>query len=186
MLVARAAGADTPIEWSPARLLTWDDFLGPVPANADRQRVAATAASLAWSYEYALERSGRSCLYRLVSIGSAAQFHPETSWARPEHRNAAILAHEQGHFDIAQIYKERFRSATRELVGQTHRCRGRSERRSRRNAEREIEKLVGSIYEDVWRSYRNEQEAYDAATRHGIDTEAQAEWSAKIATLLGR
>lgn len=177
------ARAETPdgISWSPGRLLTWEDFAGPVPAKADHGRVAETSASLGWSYEFEVIWSSHTCIFRISSIESAATFHPATSWVRPGYLTPAVLLHEQGHFDIVQLYKERFAESTRGLIGSDRRCGGSNERKSTRYAEREVARLVGAIYDDVWRKYRRQQEAYDEETRHGIDAKAQAEWTRRLA-----
>ena len=47
-----------------------------------------------------------------------------------------------------------------------------------------VDELAGTIYDDVWRRYLLEQDSYDAETRHGIDTAAQALWISRIAALL--
>ncbi|MDH3644801.1 MAG: DUF922 domain-containing Zn-dependent protease [Gammaproteobacteria bacterium] len=172
------------IEWNSERPLTWDDFQGSVPSGADEARVASTTASLSWSYEYQFSLSRDTCAFSIVTIDSAALFHPDESWVRAGHRNAAVLAHEQVHFDIAQLYFERFVAETRELIGSDRECRGRSERTAARNAEREVTRLVGSVYDEVWRQYRSRQESYDRETRHGIDTVAQAGWTQEIAASL--
>lgn len=174
------AGADPAIEWSPERRLVWDDFQGPVPADADEERIATTAASLSWSNEYGIAWSREECVLRIARIDSAALFHPDRSWVRPGHRLPAVLEHEQGHFDIAQIFRQKFERETRPFVGQPRECRGRNERAAARHAKSEVERLIGTIYDEVWRQYRAEQEAYDRETRHGIDTDAQAAWTRKI------
>ena len=172
------------IAWHAKRPLTWEDFQGPVPSGIDDKRVAATAASISWSYSYEIGWSSDECAFAIATLQSAASFSPEKSWVRSGHRTTAILEHEQIHFDIAQIYTEMFSSATRELVGTSRPCEGRNERRATRYVEREIARLVGSVYEDVWRQFQNRQEMYDSETRHGIDARAQARWTSEITAQL--
>jgi len=186
LLAAAAARADSAarIPWNAERPLTWEDFAGPVPPRTDADRVAETAASLSWSYQLALELSSDSCVFRIVDIESEAAFVPGESWVRPGHRTAEVLEHEQGHFDIAEIYHRRFAAGAREFVGQQHRCSGGSERRATRDAEREVAGIIGAVYEEIWRQYREQQQLYDDETRHGIDREAQTEWTRELASLL--
>lgn len=172
------------LEWSAARRLSWDDFSGSIPSGTDENRVAATNASLAWSYEYRLEWSRDRCVFSIVNVNTFARFHKEGSWVRPGHRTDAVLQHEQGHFDLTKVYKEKFAARTRDFIGSERTCRGRNDRAATRWAETEIAQLVGSIYDDIWRQYRQQQESYDAETRHGIDSVAQAAWSEEIAALL--
>lgn len=189
MLLLLAAGvtataAGPAIQWSPERRLVWEDFQGPVPANVADERVATTAASLSWSNAYSIAWSRDTCAFRITRIDSAALFHPDASWVRPGHLTPAVLEHEQGHFDIARIFQRRFEVQARPLVGVSRECRGRSQRAASRYAEREVAHLIGSIYDEVWRQYRAEQDAYDDETRHGIETAAQASWTSKIAARL--
>jgi hypothetical protein len=181
--LAAEAGPSADIEWNPSRVLTWDDFVGPVPANADPERVAATAASLSWSYAYALEQSPEACAYRILDIQVAATFHPDESWVRPGHRSAAVLSHEQGHFDIAELYKKRFEDDTRELVASVRECRGRNERKISRFVERDLNDLIGSVFDEIWRAYRARQDVYDEETRHGMNAQAQASWTEQLESL---
>jgi len=180
---AGASGAEA-IEWRSDRPLSWDDFEAAVPRNAEAVRVASTASSLAWSYAYEIEWSQRGCSYSIVKLDSVARFLPDRSWVRPGHRTDEILEHEQGHFDIAQIYNEQFKAATRNLVGSAMKCNGQSERKAARLVESEIARLVGGTYEEVWRQYQLRQESYDSETRHGIDREAQSRWTRTIAQSL--
>jgi hypothetical protein len=46
----QTSAADQTIEWSQEQRLSWQDFTGSVPRGADEIRVAATTASLPWSY----------------------------------------------------------------------------------------------------------------------------------------
>jgi hypothetical protein len=185
--VSIATAAATPaIEWNPARPLTWDDFLGAVPARIDASRVAESNTSISWSYRYEVEWQRQRCVFRIVSIDSTTGFHPDSSWARPEHRTPAVLEHEQGHFDITRIYQQRFAETTRELVGVSRECGGGRRARVARNIEREIDRLAGSVYDAIWQQQTKEQNAYDRETNHGIDSQIQTEWTNRIAAQLDR
>ena len=176
---AMAQEADV-IEWSPERLLAWNDFNGPIPAGTEDQRVAATAGALAWSFEYSIQWSRHSCRFRIDNISTHAHFHRDQSWVRPGHRNDRVLRHEQGHFDILQLYKEQLHSRTREFVGEQRTCSGRTERSATRSTRNEIDRLVGEVYEEVWQEYRDHQETYDRETRHGINAREQSDWTADL------
>ena len=183
---ASAAGAACAqeIRWSAERPLTWADFKGPVARGTASVNVAMTAASLSWSYDYEYERSGTSCTYRITDIRAFAEFHPDQSWVRPGNERPAVLAHEQGHFDIAQIHKITFERQARPFAGVARPCEGRNERSISSFIEREIARRVGSIYEQVWREHTRMQDTYDADTNHGMNAAAQREWLDRIAARL--
>jgi len=172
------------IPWSPERPLRWADFAGPVAPRTASENVAVTASSLGWSYEYEIERSGSGCRYRITAITASATFDRARSWSKPEHRTAAILAHEQGHFDITQIYKVLFESLAREQIGATGDCGGGGTRRTQKLVADAINSRVGPLYEEVWQRHNDTQESYDLASAHGINEAAQREWTRHIATAL--
>ena len=179
-LIATPVGAQPVIAWSPDRPLTWNDFHGSVRSGADEQQAAETMSSISWTYRYELQWSPSDCSFTVADVESIAEFHPDGSWVRPGHETDAILHHEQLHFDISQLYRQRFAARVAPLVGESHSCQGRNARSAARYAENEIRDLIGSIYEDIWQSHLNDQATYDRETRHGIDTTAQATWAQKI------
>lgn len=173
--------------WSAKRPLRWEDFTGAVPASAPRENVAMTAASLRWSYSYSLEWTRKSCAYRITGITTDALFDPRASWARRDGRTAAVLAHEQGHFDIAELHKRMFDEASRPFLGARARCKGRDRRSIAKFVERDIDATLGKLYERIWTNQTRVQEAYDAETAHGMNAAAQKDWLDKIAAgLRGR
>lgn len=172
------------IEWSPDRRLTWNDFNGPVPAGTEDQRVAATAGALAWSFEYSIQWSRNACRFRIDDITAHAHFRRDQSWVRTGHKTDRVLEHEQGHFDILQLYKEQLHTRTREFLGTLRPCSGRTERSATRSTKSEIDRLVGAVYDKVWNEYRSRQATYDRETRHGINAREQGEWTADLNTRL--
>ncbi len=181
------ASAAQEFAWQAERPLRWADFTGPVPRSAPQRNVAMTAASLRWSYTYSLEWTHASCRYRITSITTDALFDPRASWVRPEGRTPAVLAHEQGHFDIAEIHKQMFDHASRAFVGKSAACKGRDKRSIARFVERDIDTTLGKVYERIWTNQTRVQERYDAETAHGMNPALQKQWLAKIsAGLRGR
>ena len=170
--------------WSATRALSWDDFAAAAAPDDGAERVAATTASILWSFDFRVRLAGDTCSYTITAIDSAAHFHPGESWVDPAHQTAAILAHEQGHFDIAEVYSRQFLAETRELIGTEGRCSGPSMRRATRESEDAIGEMLGAIYDQTWDAYRASQQRYDGETRHGTDAEAQSRWFNCIASLL--
>ena len=168
------------IPWSADRPLTWGDFLGVVDPNAPAERVAITAASIRWGYEYRIERNSGDCAYRITSVHSEATFGRRDSWVRPEHRNAAVLIHEQGHFDLTQIFERMFNERAAELIGVRNSCEGSTFEEASKFAERRAAALVQTVFDSIWQGLATAQAAYDGQTRHGIETEPQTLWTNRI------
>jgi hypothetical protein len=169
------------IVWQADRPLVWNDFQGRVRDNGNERRVASTTASLGWTYGYEVEWSDASCAYRITDILSSAVFLTAESWAKPDHRTPDVLAHEQAHFDIAEIYRRAFESETRPFVGVRSSCTGQSRKRVTRFIASEIEARLGAVYESIWAEFNATQERYDAETEHGVAAQRQEQWIGRIA-----
>jgi hypothetical protein len=91
--------AQTNIPWSAERPLTWADFQGTPPRGIDRD--AYTYYGISASFE----RDGEGRITAEVSC----VFMPAESWVRPPAKaSAPLLAHEQLHFDLAELHARRF------------------------------------------------------------------------------
>src|SRR3989442_15915117 len=91
------------IPWSAARRLSWSDFQGAPPQSGEE------AAKTAYGIYYAWKCRGRAFEFRVV-----AAFHPNDSWVKPvvlgdSVESRRVLAHEQTHFNIAELYARRMR-----------------------------------------------------------------------------
>lgn len=168
------------IVWDAARPLTWSDFRGRVDPAATPERVAMTAASLSWGYEYRIERDERTCAYRITSVRTDAIFNQSESWVRPGHLTAAVLGHEQGHFDLTQIYKVILDARAAALVDRERRCEGESLDAASRFTERDAAALMRGLFDEVWEAYLATQADYDRHTRNGTATQVQQRWTDSI------
>jgi len=82
-----------------------------------------------------------------------------------------ILAHEQLHFDIHEIFARKFMQyAHEEKVFATE----------------HFSKELKKVFNKTFRELKKMQEAYDRETNHGRNREAQAQWVKKVAKLLVR
>lgn len=139
------------IGWSADRPLTWADYkASPDPSS---EAAASTATFLGFDYQY---RNGE------LSYLITCTFSPDRSWGR--HKTAYILAHEQGHFDIAEIFARKLHQQMSEYKLTRH-----------------YAKDIRGIYETVSKEKSAYQERYDRETNHSIKTEEQAVWLKKIA-----
>ncbi len=173
---AEPVGRSGDIEWAADARLQWEDFQGPVDASASAERVAMTAASLSWGYTYGLERGGGRCDYRITSVDVRAIFNRQDSWIRPGHETQRVLEHEQGHFDITQLFKLKLETLASELVGVRRTCEGNTVAAASQYAERDAARAVSDVADRIWSEHVAAQETYDDQTRHGTVSDAQREW----------
>ena len=143
------------IDWNHRRPLTWDDYRGKPDPESDA--AASTTTYLAIEYNM----KGNEFSYQIRS-----SFSCDKSWGL--HKTAYILSHEQGHFDIAEIFARVLNKKMSEYVF------------DRNTYRKELKK----IYEDVVNAKEAMQEKYDRETNHSIYKAKQAEWLEKIKDML--
>ncbi len=143
------------LEWSSERKLSWSDYKGKPNPLSD----AAASTTTYLSIEYNISSS--SFGYKIKS-----RFSKNRSWGL--HKSDYILSHEQGHFDIAEIFARKLHKKMSEYSF------------NKRTYQQDLKK----IYEEVTDEKEQMQNDYDRETRHSINKEKQAEWLKKIERML--
>jgi hypothetical protein len=175
---AQASGAPSAfIEWSADRSLTIKDFKGKIPT-------LATAASLSW---VAIEASWE-CENGKGSWRARAAFDPSQSWWREINQNIwqgsndpsllapkddggrSLLAHEQLHFDLTELWARKIRELLKTLPSA---CKT-------PGASHVFETTIAQMERD----WQEEQKRYDKETDHGADVARQKAWAARTAKAL--
>jgi hypothetical protein len=146
---------DDYLPWSYSRPLTWDDFLCEPKRNTDAVALTSTALGIAYN------ASNGKLHYEIT-----CNFSKIKSWGIL--KTSYILAHEQGHFDITEIYA---RILHRELL--TYKFTRRTFRQD-----------VNQIYDRVVKEKEAFQLMYDSQTDHSRNKKLQEEWLDKIQELL--
>jgi hypothetical protein len=167
----------TMIEWLPDRPLTIRDFKGKVPPRASETSLSWVAVEASWECE------GGTATSRVRAV-----FDPNRSWWREINQNLwsraddpplagarddggrGLLAHEQLHFDLTELWARRIRAALEKLPDA---CRSPGTLRA----------LEGAI-DQMEHDWQDEQKRFDAETGHGLDAPRQKTWAARIAKAL--
>ncbi len=143
---------DTSIPWSAARRLNWSDFKKQPDNNSSN--AALTSSKITFSYSYDSDKG--------FSYNIGCVFEKNSSWGRV--KTDYILAHEQGHFDIAEIF-------TRRLYKQIKAYKFNSAT---------AQKEVPAIYQKIMNDLADMQNQYDNETDYSRNKEQQAVWIEKI------
>jgi hypothetical protein len=151
---AKAESAEM-IPWQTDKRLAWDDFLCQPRIGTDA--VASTSTSLGIAYQ--LEDG--ELKYHITCY-----FNKEKSWGLM--KTDYILAHEQGHFDITEIFARRLNEALQNY--QFNR--------------KTFKKDIGQIYQSIVSQKEEYQKTYDAETDHSRSRKIQYDWLERIETLL--
>lgn len=143
------------INWRPSYKLKWNDF--KATPNSAASFAAQTDCSI--TYSYAFENNK-------FSVRVIGYFNKTRSWSK--NKTAAdtlLLKHEQGHFDINEIFTRKMRQAF-----------------SKYNFNQAtVNKDLDAIFQKIWKEKLAYDELYDTATDHGKITGKQMEWNKQIA-----
>jgi hypothetical protein len=143
------------LKWSASRRLSWSDYKAKPNPNSDA--AATTTTVLAVDYNFNNNQFG-------FTIKS--QFSKTRSWG--VHKTDYILSHEQGHFDIAEVFARKLHKNLSEY------------RFNKKTYQKDLKK----IYSDITEEKEEVQNNYDKETSHSINKEKQAEWLKKISAML--
>ncbi len=152
------------------------DFQGsppePSPVKDNIKMVANTMCVVRYSYRLRThsQRDG-TWTAELVSFDCFSAVDPAKCWNLvPE--SSRVLDHEQGHFDVAEIFARRMQQRFDELMaGKNASTNGRTERTARETLEKEIKRVTEEAYTELAKV----QATYDKETAHGTRPRAQRE-----------
>jgi predicted secreted Zn-dependent protease len=145
------------IPWSASRKLTWQDFKAPPQQQGDA--AALTATHLGFSYRVV---NGK------ITYSIDCRFEKNRSWGLVQ--TDWILQHEQGHFDIAEIFARKLHQAVATYVFNKN----------------SFQKELDSLYKQIVNEKEKFQQAYDLETDFSRNKNKQAEWLKKIEAELVR
>jgi len=172
------------IPWSEDQKLTVYDFLGTAgeyPESYERpdpRNKAFTWGSVVPKNYDSEKASSIICQYQITQIESYGRFHKKQSWVREEVKSDPnVLNHEQGHFDIMEVYARKTESA---LLLKIFECPDGIYNES--VIKREIRKLADGIGKKVQEMH----DRYDDETDKGSNLAKQRSWDGKINSALWR
>jgi len=139
------------IKWEESRRLTWDDF------KAEPLKLGNTAAMTTTHLGFSYKVTNGKATYSID-----CRFEKNKSWGLV--KNDWILKHEQGHFDIAEIFARKLnKSITEYQFNKTS-----------------FQKDLNDIYKSVVDEKEKFQQQYDDETDYSRNKTKQEEWLKKI------
>ena len=140
------------IPWSASRKLTWSDFKGTPDPHSSNAALTSSNINIEFGYDDEGFQYSIKC-----------SFDKNRSWVRI--KNNEVLAHEQGHFDIAEIYARTLNKLMKAY------------RFNAKTASTDLNQL----YESTMKQHRQAQTQYDQETDYSRNKPKQEEWLKKIA-----
>jgi hypothetical protein len=142
------------IPWNSGKKLSWDDFKMDSPSNT--RDAALTTTFVGFSFSRTRD---------VITFDIECKFQKSRSWGRL--KTDYILNHEQGHFDIAEIFARKLNKEITLFLA-----------KSKQHEE------LNKIYTKVMNEKRDTQQEYDEETNHSINKGQQAAWDKKIEEML--
>lgn len=143
------------IPWLHDRILIWEDFQCAPKRYTDA--VASTSTSLGLAYQL----KGGELTYEIT-----CNFSKTKSWGSL--KTDYILAHEQGHFDITEIYARKLHHALAAY----------------KFSAKTYQTDINRIYQKTVKEKENLQNMYDGQSDHSRNKKVQANWAQIINVLL--
>lgn len=144
------------IVWKADRKLTWNDFRG--------EPILSTVVAAKTHYNFSRIWNAKGLT---LTTSMVCYFSPCLSWSKNKN-SENLLAHEQGHFDIAEYFRRLY---YKRIAGANY-------------SPSTLQAIMKNTYQGVLRDSERMQQAYDSETTHGLKREAQQQWLIKIADLL--
>jgi hypothetical protein len=158
MVAFLAVASGQTLRWEQHAALGWDDFKGRARRNSGEPSAVTDTG-----FRVQLE-----CREGALDIRVEAEFYMRSSWVKAARKSVELLRHEQGHFDITELYARKMRRAIRDAkIG----C----------EDDRRAEAAGKKIFEGLDREWEKAEKLYDAETRDGTDLVRQREASERIA-----
>lgn len=139
------------VPWKENQKLTWADYKGKIQKGSDAAASTATYLGI----EYNFNKKGFD--YKIT-----CSFSKTKSWGL--YKTDHILGHEQGHFDIAEIFARKLNKQMGEYVFNKN----------------TFKDDLKNIYMTLTAEKDDFQNQYDKETNHSINKEKQVEWLKKI------
>jgi len=140
------------IAWDENYKLEWQDFQGRAQNSSSLDAYTMLGISL----EVIGQKDGK------VDMGVFGYFEKNKSWVKAGEKTTLLLAHEQRHFDLCEIYR-------RKLIKKLE---------AKKSYDYDsFSDEVGKIFNKNFEAYKKEQERYDEETHHSQKKEDQIKWN---------
>ncbi|MBU2939514.1 DUF922 domain-containing protein [Lacinutrix sp. C3R15] len=145
------------INWSASNTLSWADF--KAAAESDSKAVAITASGI--TFGYSIKKRNNDIVGFNTKI--EAHFYPNKSWVKIKQADNHILAHEQFHFNITELFARKFRQRVAQL-----------------QVSQDVNVVLDKIHQEINQELANFQELYDTETDFSRNYELQSHWQNHI------
>ena len=142
--------------------MTWEDFKGSPKTISNSNTAAQTYCGFGF-------QTNNVTMFNKAKIFTITSFTTNLSWVRPDQMDRLdLLEHEQGHFDLCEVYGRKLRKTLEE----------------KKLTAFNLNTDANIIFKNISASYLERQELYESETQYGTDRKKQIEWTKLIASEL--
>ncbi|WP_240640232.1 DUF922 domain-containing protein [Mangrovimonas spongiae] len=148
---------DPVILWADTVNLSWTNFKAKPDSTSGA--VAVTASGIVFSVS--VNTNNDTVVGFKTEVKS--QFYPNKSWYKKDQIDAHVLAHEQLHFDITELFARKFRK-----------------RISQVKISNKVRDRLNAIHERILKELANFQNQYDNETDYSRNKDKQLVWQKRV------
>lgn len=164
------------IIWSKDSFLTLSDF--QAESNPATFEDSHSVVKYRYTWTVNSDKMGSQILFFIENIQLSAEFHPLLSWVRISQDNNALLKHEQGHFDLAELVKqENLKDLQNKFYDKRFPTRGKNEEQRKQYAKEDSGKMIAKEIEKLEQILSQRRQEYDDQTDFGNNLEKQSEYN---------
>ena len=170
------------VVWSKDRLLTWSDF--KAESNPAVYEDSHSYIKYHCTWTVSSEKMGRDILFYIENLQIHVHFHTLLSWVRESEISDALLLHEQGHFDLAEIIlQENVQKFQDIFYDKQFPTRGQNEEQRKQNAKEDSGIMIYQELEKLEKILSQKREEYDSLTEFGNNQSEQQKFNQTFAAL---
>lgn len=167
---------DNTLVWSNDSFLRWSDF------NAESNTAVFEDSHGVIRYRYTWtvnsEEIEHQIIFFIENIQLSVEFHHILSWVRLSQATDALLKHEQGHFDLAELVKrENLKKLKNKFYEKQFPTRGKNEDQRKQLAKEDSGKMIAAEVERLEVILSQRRHEYDEQTNFGQNLDKQLEYN---------
>ena len=167
------------IPWLKDRLLDWSDF--KAESNPAIFEDANSVIKYRYTWTVNSENFGNEIKFSIADIKLIPEFHKQLSWVRSSLATPHLLEHEQGHFDLAELLRDKITKNIRQVFeGKWYPTRGQNDEQQKQFAREDSGVLIAKELEKWEKFLQDAQQEYDSLTDFGQIKEKQQEYNEKF------
>ena len=167
------------IVWSKNHSLIWSDFKSE--SNPALFEDAYSVIKYEFTWTVTSEKIENDVFFLIENIRLSADFHCNLSWIRSPQINIALLKHEQGHFDLAELLKRKNIKKLRQIFyGRKFPTRGQNEEQRKQYAKEDSGKMIIKEVEKLEQLLSKRRKEYDEQTNFGQNLSEQLKYDSQF------